>query len=221
MGARLMSQVFTHWSHLPDRPFRLLLYMALVAKDNTPEPTFWQGRDSLAEIALGVKCDENGYRVARRAVADLVKAGAIERKYVGHIGKRSEYRIHASPNPGKGGRQSPPRVEVEGDATVPHKGDTSVRKGGQIRSSRGTPESPLGTKRKTEERQLGHNSSSEVCSPGEHGRVEPLNFKSARAILRDLPDGGEALKMRAPLDVAGHDARTIWAAEQVLGEEAS
>ena len=57
MGAAHVSAVYAQWSHLPDRPFRLLAYMALIAKDATPEPAYWGGRDGLC-IALGLPASD-------------------------------------------------------------------------------------------------------------------------------------------------------------------
>ena len=74
MGASHVSACYAQWSHLPDRPFRLLTYMALIAKDATPEPTFWGGRDAMC-LALGLDPDPISYRVARRAVRSCENMG--------------------------------------------------------------------------------------------------------------------------------------------------
>ena len=52
MGAGNVSLVYLRWARLPDRPFRLLAYMALVSMDTDMPPRFWGGYPSLAR-ALG------------------------------------------------------------------------------------------------------------------------------------------------------------------------
>lgn len=128
MGAQLVSRVYTSWTHLPDRPFRLLAYMALIAKDTNAAPTYWGGRDSLAE-ALGYRdMTESTYRVVSRAISQLVEFGAIKRSYIGHANKRSEYLLTLQ----------------KGDTTVTHRVTPESPKGGQISPERVTPESGKG-----------------------------------------------------------------------------
>lgn len=99
MGATNVKAVYVLWGHLPDRPFRLLAYMAVVAldepTDHTPARTYWQGRDSLA-VGLGRKVpseprdgDESPaaeevrrdreaiFRAVGRALTELRQANAI------------------------------------------------------------------------------------------------------------------------------------------------
>src|SRR5689334_11532228 len=91
MGARLVSLAFTRWSHLPDRPFRLLTHMALIVKDQTPNPTYWGGRDAMCQ-ALGIPTqDTSSHTAVKRAIRKLIDSGAIKRTYAGHVYKRSEY----------------------------------------------------------------------------------------------------------------------------------
>jgi hypothetical protein len=52
MGAGSVALVYARWAHLPDRPFRLLVYMALVTLDDDDPPRYWAGRELLA-AALG------------------------------------------------------------------------------------------------------------------------------------------------------------------------
>ena len=137
MGAAHVSAVYAQWSHLPDRPFRLLAYMALIAKDATPEPAYWGGRDGLC-LGLGLPASDVSYRIVRRAVADLIAAGALERVMVGHNGKRSEYRIHVT------GPKADTSVPLQADVDKSLGGQDSPPKGGHLSPGRGTPQSPLG-----------------------------------------------------------------------------
>ena len=134
MGYQLVARCYTSWTGLPDRPFRLLCYMALLCRDDDPIPTFWAGREALAD-ALGLDSSESAHRVTRRAIASLVSAGALERLRSGGRGRRAEYRLlierkgdtsvllRGTPESALGGHRSPPQ------------GDTRVR-------LRGTQESP-------------------------------------------------------------------------------
>ena len=141
MGAQLVARVFAYWKHLPDRPFRLLTYMAHTTKDTHKAPTFYGGRESMAG-ALGLpERGTSSERMVSRAIALLVAEGAIERAYFGHYGKRSEYLLTLD-------RRAP-----KGDSTVTHKGDSGVMERVTPQSGKGdsgvpnrvTVESPLGT----------------------------------------------------------------------------
>ena len=226
MGARHVAAAFAQWGSLPDRPFRLLAYMALVAKDSTAQPTYWGGRDGLC-VGLGVEATPSGHRVARRAIADLEAAGAIERKYVGHSRKRSEYRLVLTPAKGDGGvplspADNPDEADAEG-------GRTSPPKGGQIRSERGTdlvekgdtsvPPRKKRNTRSEEEEEISPTqvSTDRACEP----TTSDLNLLQAKRILRDtFEDNGRALIQRRPFGMSTDDG-AIWAAYQVLAGQAS
>ena len=153
MGARLVAQAFTHWTHLPDRPFRVLVRMALVAKDTNASPTYWGGRDDLAD-ALGLPPSEAAYQAVKRAVRQIVSAGAVEIAYLGHATKRTEYRLTLDTMPRqKGVAQSTPRGSVSdplrGSVDDPHRGSLSDPAGGQSVTPQGTTEG--GTEENREE----------------------------------------------------------------------
>lgn len=81
MGAGNVSLVYLRWASLPDRPFRLLAYMALVSMDTDCPPRFWGGYPSLAR-ALGrntpddtPKNPTDGERKARNADFEAVRLG--------------------------------------------------------------------------------------------------------------------------------------------------
>ena len=52
MGSHNVQLCYGRWGHLPDRPFRLLAFMALISMDEDDPPLFWQGREAMC-IALG------------------------------------------------------------------------------------------------------------------------------------------------------------------------
>jgi hypothetical protein len=129
MGAGNVSLVLTRWSrHLGDRPFRVLVQMALTGMDGADPPLYWGGWALLA-TAAGVSvppgCDRcsgcpkcaSAQRVTRRAIAGLVSAGAIRPVVRPRKGHNAEYQllIHAVPEgapvaPGRGGRTPPHRT---------------------------------------------------------------------------------------------------------------
>lgn len=185
MGAQLVNKCYTFWTDLPDRPFRLLTYMSLVAKDTNAKPTFWGGRDSLAE-ALGLDpSSPSSARMVSRAIAHLVTAGAVARAYIGHHNKRSEYLLTLDKMPKKG------------DSSVTHKGDSGVRgrvtqesaKGDSPVTLRVTEESPLGTT-EDEGRSTGGTSSSDTYSgvPRETRPVRGKADETRLALVRQRAD---------------------------------
>ena len=102
MGARNVAAVFTHWTHLPHVPFRVLVFMALVAKDGDPAPRYWGGVEPLAE-ALGRSVMPFG-EVAHRdqvavssALTVLVRAGALRVVVRPARGRRGEYAVVIDP----------------------------------------------------------------------------------------------------------------------------
>lgn len=86
MGATNVGEVLAWWTHLPDSPFRALLRMAHTSLDNpsgdTPAKLYFGGHkliaDTLRAGSRGGSADTR-MRQARRAVQDLIEAGAIRR----------------------------------------------------------------------------------------------------------------------------------------------
>lgn len=111
MGGTLATQVYTYWKHLPDRPHRLLVHMALTCKDADRPPRYWGGRDALCS-ALGLPEGEaTSYRMVSRAISQLIDEGAIERDVTGGgWDKRSEYVLTVGYRPGKDDPQVIPLV---------------------------------------------------------------------------------------------------------------
>lgn len=166
MGARLVAATYAYWSHLPDRPFRALVYMALVSRDDDKHPLFFGGRGSIA-VALGGRDDESGRQSVKRCMRALVEAGAVTRHYTGHAGKRSEYRINVKKGPVDipvDGVDSPGE---RGSVDDPQRGSLSDPKGGHSVNVLGVtqrpPKEPRGT---TEEHNRKNYSSTEGDSRG-------------------------------------------------------
>lgn len=89
------------WAHLDHAPFRLLVYMAIVAQDNGDPPMFYQGQEACA-MALGMppdadaKARQAAFRGVRRHIDYLVKAKCIERTFAGAPGRNAEYALRLS-----------------------------------------------------------------------------------------------------------------------------
>lgn len=181
MGARLAAQVWAYWSHLPDRPHRLLLHMAHIIKDDTKAPTYWGGREAMCQ-ALGLEPQTAAsHQTVKVTVRRLVDAGALERTMHGHAGKRSEYRLTLergnTSNPLRGNGSDP----LRGNTTDPHRGNGSVPAGV-------TPATPLGsTEGGTEEIKEEEKSPSKSLSPS--ARVTEKQASDSRLkLVRELAD---------------------------------
>ena len=143
MGATRAAQVFACWSHLHDRPFRLLVHMALTVKDATKDPTYWGGREAMADMLGATGSDRARHQTVKRAIQQLIAAGAIELAYHGHAGKRSEYRLTLDNFPReKGAADRTPTDEERGTKNDPHRGTASEQKGGHSVSKRGSVSVP-------------------------------------------------------------------------------
>jgi hypothetical protein len=100
VGAANAMRVYAAWGHLDDRPFRLLIYMALRARDHDAEPWYGAGHEELAEIGLGLKPPQTSreseavYRAVRRAMTALHDARAIRTTRRAAPGKQASYRLY-------------------------------------------------------------------------------------------------------------------------------
>lgn len=100
MGIQLIGAAFRNWSHLNDRPFRALLYMAFKALD-TGSPTtaparYFGGWVDLAGEGLGLKDPKSvaAEKVCTRVVSILIKEKAIQRLVHGGKNHRAVYQLH-------------------------------------------------------------------------------------------------------------------------------
>jgi hypothetical protein len=96
VGVKNARLVYAKWGHLPDEPFRLLVFMALTSLDRDEAPRFWGGRETLAVGLgrLGRERDPATIRSVRRNVAELVRFGAITRAGHAHRGRNATYRLN-------------------------------------------------------------------------------------------------------------------------------
>src|SRR5262245_16524930 len=123
---------------------RVLLYMALVARDKDAEPWFQLGHSALAELALGRKPDGASLRSVRRSVTELQRAGAITTSRRATYGKRGtqhvRYRLHLdSPAPSPPDRKRPMDMPV--DNPDPPDGNRPMPNGAIGHSASYAPES--------------------------------------------------------------------------------
>jgi hypothetical protein len=104
MGAGNVRLVFVYWGDLPGGPFRLLIYMALRARDNEPAPQFWAGREELA-LALGrvvpPPIDETSnrtrnkhFKAVKDATSILLGRGAVSLAQRPAPGRNAVYALH-------------------------------------------------------------------------------------------------------------------------------
>jgi hypothetical protein len=114
--------------------------MALIVKDSTKKPTYWGGRDAMAQ-ALGMPPGEPAYQSVKRAVRQIVAAGAAEIAIHGHAGKRTEYVLTLT---GKGVTERPARGSLNdphsGSPTDPQRGSLSDPSAGHSVTPQGTTE---------------------------------------------------------------------------------
>ncbi|MGY4645901.1 hypothetical protein [Cellulomonas sp. URHB0016] len=115
MGARNVSGALAMYPQLGHRAMRLLVGMSLRALDGPtelhPARTYFAGRDDLAEILgyrlpaapdtseAAAKQRTSAYVQVRKALGELIAAGAIERTVDGRGGRRSEYVLNVSSLP--------------------------------------------------------------------------------------------------------------------------
>jgi hypothetical protein len=105
LGAGNVKLVYARWAGLPDLPFRVLVYMALVTMDEDAKPCFWGGWESLALAAGRIvpdRCDDPEVTKARRAalkavngaVKTLVDRGAVRVKTPAAPGRNATYELN-------------------------------------------------------------------------------------------------------------------------------
>lgn len=105
MGIQLAMAAFENWADVtPHGPFRALIYMSCRALDfasaTIPRALYFGGHPLIAQ-ALGLK-DSTGNpakQVVERAIAALIRLGAIERVKAGFPGSNAVYRIWTERRP--------------------------------------------------------------------------------------------------------------------------
>ena len=212
MGASNVMTAYLRWSHLPDRAFRALVYMALVSMDTDKEPRYYAGREALIVNGLGrqlppqpaasdtsVRANEfrkvraADYQAAKVVVSQLVKAGAIVLDTAPARKRSAEYVLTLdSPT----GYVSPTE---RGTSNVPPRRDPPT----------GDPltEEQLGTLEETR-------SGISVNSP-----VNSAVYKNAKDFLSTLPDLGVQYLNRVPDELS--PSQRVIAAAGLARSEAS
>jgi hypothetical protein len=123
VGAGNVKLVYARWYDLPDLPFRLLAYMALVSMDGDLAPSYWGGWESLA-LAAGrlvperndaakdvVKVRRAALKAVNVATGVLLDRRAVRVKTAAAPGRNTTYElmlanrtVHADREPSRGGR---------------------------------------------------------------------------------------------------------------------
>lgn len=228
MGANHVSVVYAQWGRILDgRPFRLLVHMALTAKDSDNPPMYWAGRDGMAE-ALGREDDPAGHQAVKRALAVLKREGAVK------VDRKPRKARHATRwivvlTPPQGVTNRTPIVPDTGDGsgsqTVPQSGTKSDPIGGHKTTDWGTETDPQRTTRTMRSEPEEEISSSQVstdraCEPND----EPgINLFDAKRIVREFMDAGGQLPdllADAP-DGLNRAERDLYCARQIIAKEAS
>lgn len=164
MGASNVVASFQYADKVPPTSMVLLVYMAVVSKDDDPWPWFGMGHAALAEHALRrpTPIEESDLRAVRRAVAPLVKVGAItvDRRGAIRSDGANTVRYRLNLNIGDAGRKAS-GVEPSGDPSHRTKSGSDTgrnvaghrTKSGRTPDGNRPPKEPRGTKRsdKTEE----------------------------------------------------------------------
>jgi hypothetical protein len=229
MGAAHVSAVFTNWGKLIDgQPFRLLVHMALTAKDADNPPCYWAGADGMAE-ALGKEPNAAGRQAAKRAVAVLAKAGAIKaqkrgRKNVGN----TKWEVVLFPPPQQDTNRTPENkgANVRGTHSAQVKGTDSDPSGVHIPPVRGTQTDPYRTTRTIRSEGEEEISSLTQVSPrarDEQAPKDEMTAFQAQAILDQAAKSGTdvvALMALAPEGSTRYQRR-MWAAQQITTKESA
>lgn len=134
MGAGNVKLVYARWAGLPDLPFRVLAYMALVSKDEDSKPCFWGGWEALALAAgrtVPDRSDDPEDTKARRAALKAVNAatktlidrGAVRVKVVAAPGRNATYELNFADRTVHGERAPSQDIDQSNGARLP---DTTV-----------------------------------------------------------------------------------------------
>lgn len=221
MGYGNVSLVYARWGHLPDRPHRLLGYMALRSRDEDDPPRFYEGREACA-LALGKmtppepaagdktpraveirKMRRNDFEAVAVAIRVLIREGAITQAVAPGPGRNAVYDLNIGLATGKGYPGERDRVTPASVQGYP---------GQQVRVTPASTEVPP-TGVPHENTTETTNSASAEDSPA----ADQLDFEKANSILMKMPDLGAQYISRVE-HVEGYQARQIAAAALYLAE---
>jgi hypothetical protein len=240
MGARNAMHIFTYWWHLPAPAFRAALYMALVTKDNDPEPRYWGGRDALVK-AIGKDTppepapDDKSRRAAefrrrrnndfeslRIAVKTLTGAGLLAVENHTGPGRPAVYKLNLAALAPPGTPQTQP-----GEHPRLSPGTPQTQPGNTPDSARGEDGAPLRGAPSKEEEEIRGIEEDENWSPkvpvssaiSTAGCPQIPDFDAARTLLESFPDFGQSWLNRPEVKrFTGTENRYIAAAELALQE---
>lgn len=235
MGATNVALVFTRWAHLPDKAFRALGYMALVALDQDTEPRYWGGWEGLAE-AIGrtppaepadsdtsPRAEEyrrmrrNDFEAVKTAMRQVFKAGAAAVEKPSGPGRPATYRLLLGAPTGKERPVEQGRIDaLTGKVPPVEQGRFRLPRGEHLPTG-GAHQRIMGGVSGTGEEQ---NSPKVTTSPaGNASCPQILDFDAARILLESFPDFGESWLNRPEVKrFTGTTNRYIAAAELALKE---
>lgn len=228
MGANHVSVVYAQWGHILDgRPFRLLVHMALTAKDSDTPPKYWAGRDGMAE-ALGREDDPAGHQAVKRALSVLKRAGAVKLDRAPKKARHAaRWIVVLTPPQGVTNRTPilPDSGDGHGSQTDPPSGTKSDPIGGHKTTDGGSVSDPQRTTRTNEERDQEELSSSQVSTDrAREGQPNDIDIPhtDVERILKEAAERGVVitnLTKQAPAECTTRARKRAWAARQI--QEAS
>lgn len=162
MGATLVAQAVQRWApHVSDRAFRVLIAMAVIARDrpgkDIPAKLYFGGQEGLTACLRRERggTTDSAVKTVKRAVKELIDAGAIRCTQPAVLGSNAVYlltlenapRVRERDDSGSkyfaNGRDTP--SPPGGDTLSPPSGDTPSPNGGtsDVPPSKETPEETL------------------------------------------------------------------------------
>lgn len=149
MGAGNVKLAYAHWADLPDKAFRVLVYMALVSRDQDDPPTFYAGREALA-LALGrivreasdeTAAERNAaFKAVREVTRVLVRRGTVRVLKPAAPGRNTVYALNLDRITGHGQRAPSMASTGHGSRTPSdaERGTVAGHDGARSASQRGT-----------------------------------------------------------------------------------
>jgi hypothetical protein len=183
LGATLVNQAIQNWGpHLSDRAFRVLIAMAVTAKDkpsqDRPAKLYFAGQEYLVRALRRERggTEDNAIRTVKRAIQELIQVGAIRCTQAAILGSTAVYQLtlnavpKAVDKPERDRRTSimggTPVVPLVGTPVVPLVGTPGVPLGGtpEVPPSKEPLEEPL--KELEEEEGVDVRTEAAVVAPG-------------------------------------------------------
>jgi hypothetical protein len=148
VGATLVAQAIQHWSsHLSDRAFRVLITMAVTAKDNAskevPAGLYFGGHEALTVALRRERSSDvaSAKKTVKRAIEELTAVGAIRCTQAAVLGSNAVYQLTLNNQVGIYERERQPSTLFAngGDSSCPPGGDSDCPPGGTVQDP------PVGT----------------------------------------------------------------------------